>query len=353
MTRWPICACLSLTPAPIAVTMPHGSWPPMTGSGLTGNPLMAAPPDLGRRYWCRSLPHIPEAFISTTTSPGPGVGSGNSTSSICRSPVKTTPRIGPSALLVAKLRSRAYAFSLPLGNSVMQMSKIWGCVIALLTCCRSLTAAAADAPPWPSTLPRYDHIIIVVEENKDYEEIIGSSAAPYLNKLAAEGATLTHMFGEEHPSEGNYFWLFSGDNQNVEFFDQVPSSKFTTSNLGEQLIKRGHSFKGYSQSLPTIGSEVAVTPSNCQHGVFTAGSMSRGSALPMFRTGRRSTARRTCALWIFLSTIASCRPLRLSFPTWRTTCTMAPKKTASGQEILGYGKISIPITSGQRRITAF
>ena len=146
------------------------------------------------------------------------------------------------------------------------MSKIWGCVIALLTCCRSLTAAAADAPPWPSTLPRYDHIIIVVEENKDYEEIIGSSAAPYLNKLAAEGATLTHMFGEEHPSEGNYFWLFSGDNQNVEFFDQVPSSKFTTSNLGEQLIKKGHSFKGYSQSLPTIGSEVAVTPSNCQRG---------------------------------------------------------------------------------------
>ena len=127
-------------------------------------------------------------------------------------------------------------------------------------------AAAADAPNASSSLPRYDHIVIVVEENKDYEEIIGSSAAPYLNKLAAEGATLTHMFGEEHPSEGNYFWLFSGDNQNVEFSDLVPSSKFTTSNLGEQLIKKGHSFKGYSQSLPTIGSEVAVTPSNCQHG---------------------------------------------------------------------------------------
>jgi hypothetical protein len=29
---------------------------------------IASPPDLGRRYWCRSLPHIPEAFISTTTS---------------------------------------------------------------------------------------------------------------------------------------------------------------------------------------------------------------------------------------------------------------------------------------------
>src|SRR4051812_46640617 len=40
---------------------------------------------------------MPEAFISTTTSPCPGVGSGNSISSISRPPVKTTPRIGSSA----------------------------------------------------------------------------------------------------------------------------------------------------------------------------------------------------------------------------------------------------------------
>src|SRR5437588_6744394 len=97
MTRWPTRAIFSLTSGPIAATIPHGSWPPMTGFGLTGRPPIDSPPDLGRRYWCRSLPHIPEAFISTTTSPGPGVGSGNSISSISRSPVKTTPRIGSSA----------------------------------------------------------------------------------------------------------------------------------------------------------------------------------------------------------------------------------------------------------------
>src|SRR6266478_3927405 len=94
MTRWPTRAIFSLTPAPIAATTPHGSWPPMTGFGLTGKPPIDSPPDLGRRYWCRSLPHMPEAFISTTTSSGPGLGSGNSISSISRSPVKTTPRIG-------------------------------------------------------------------------------------------------------------------------------------------------------------------------------------------------------------------------------------------------------------------
>src|SRR5215472_1269468 len=99
MTRWPIRAIFSLAPAPIAATTPHGSCPAITGSGLTGNPPIDSPPVFGRRYWCRSLPHIPEAFISTTTSPGPGIGSGNSIISSCRSPGKTTPRMGSSDFL--------------------------------------------------------------------------------------------------------------------------------------------------------------------------------------------------------------------------------------------------------------
>src|SRR5262245_31024491 len=78
------------------------------------------------------------------------------------------------------------------------------------------------------------------------------------------------MFAEEHFSEGNYFWLFSGSNQNVGFLDQVPSKAshpdypFKASNLGEQLIKKGISFKGYSESLPNIGSTVDFDPPNCR-----------------------------------------------------------------------------------------
>jgi hypothetical protein len=37
-------------------------------------------------------------------------------------------------------------------------------------------------------LPCYDHIVIVVEENKDYEQIISDEDAPFLNRLAEEGA---------------------------------------------------------------------------------------------------------------------------------------------------------------------
>src|SRR5438874_3965318 len=121
------------------------------------------------------------------------------------------------------------------------------------------------APIWPRGLPRYDHVVIVVEENKDFGQIIGNPAAPYLNRLAAEGALLTRMFGEEHNSEGNYFWLFSGDNHNVGFNDKVPTVKFTDSNLGAALIAKGLSFKGYSQSLPAIGSEIDATPPGCHY----------------------------------------------------------------------------------------
>ena len=95
---------------------------------------------------------------------------------------------------------------------------------------------------WPAGLPVYDHVVIVVEENKDYDEIIGSFRAPYINNvLKAEGANFTQAYAEEHYSQGNYFWLFSGDNQDVGFYDIVPHEghppeyPFTASNLGQQL----------------------------------------------------------------------------------------------------------------------
>jgi len=116
---------------------------------------------------------------------------------------------------------------------------------------------AAARIPWPAGLPVYDHVVIVVEENKDYEQIIDSPNARYINgTLKAEGANLTRMYAEEHHSQGNYFWLFSGSNQNVGFLDRVPSIPFATRNLGERLIDSGLTFKGYSEGLPAIGSSV-------------------------------------------------------------------------------------------------
>ena len=109
-------------------------------------------------------------------------------------------------------------------------------------------------------VPKYSHILIVIEENKDYDQIVGNSAAPYINNvLVKEGANLTNSYAEEHFSEGNYFWLLSGSDQGVGHFDVIPTNTnnknypFQTCNLAQQLIKKGYSFKGYSESLPEIG----------------------------------------------------------------------------------------------------
>ena len=51
--------------------------------------------------------------------------------------------------------------------------------------------AAADRGAWASTLPVYDHIVVVVEENKDVEQIFGSQFdASYIRGLATEGAVI-------------------------------------------------------------------------------------------------------------------------------------------------------------------
>jgi acid phosphatase len=118
----------------------------------------------------------------------------------------------------------------------------------------ALQTNAPEPIAGPAGLPVYDHIVIVVEENKDYRQIINNPAAPYINgTLRAQGASFTRMYAEEHHSEGNYFWLFSGSNQRVGFENQVPKKCLTSSSLGEQLIGAGRSFKGYSEDLPVIG----------------------------------------------------------------------------------------------------
>src|ERR1700681_4671973 len=91
MTRAPMRAARSSTALPIAATTPHGSCPAITGPDTLPSPSEAAPPEARENF--KSLPHMPDALISTTTSCGPGVGSGNSISCNLRSPRNVTPRM--------------------------------------------------------------------------------------------------------------------------------------------------------------------------------------------------------------------------------------------------------------------
>jgi len=103
-------------------------------------------------------------------------------------------------------------------------------------------------------LPKPAHIIIVIEENHGYDQIIGSQNAPFINRLAKEGTLFTNAHSITHPSQPNYLALFSGSTQNADGDEcLVPKTPFTDPNLGAALIKAGYSFKGYAETLPKTG----------------------------------------------------------------------------------------------------
>ena len=115
-------------------------------------------------------------------------------------------------------------------------------------------SASASVPPDRSatgTVPRPDHVVVVMMENHSYSEIIGSSSAPYLNSLATGGALFSQSFGVTHPSEPNYLAIFSGSTHSL-ISDSCPHT-YTTQNLGSELIAAGLSFTGYSESMPSNG----------------------------------------------------------------------------------------------------
>ena len=109
---------------------------------------------------------------------------------------------------------------------------------------------------------RYDHVVIVMEENRTVAQIIGDLAnAPYINSLANAGVKLGSMFAITHPSQPNYIHLFSGTDQGVlddglpPNFSTTPTSTypFRTLNLGYEVITAGFTFAGYSDQIEAAG----------------------------------------------------------------------------------------------------
>ena len=73
----------------------------------------------------------------------------------------------------------------------------------------ALLPAGGTAQP-AATLPPFKHIFVIVMENKESSQLIGSSKAPYLNALAQEYGLATNYYAIRHPSLPNYLALTGG-----------------------------------------------------------------------------------------------------------------------------------------------
>lgn len=100
-------------------------------------------------------------------------------------------------------------------------------------------------------LPYPDHIVLVIEENKSFNQIIGNHEAPYINQLSKRGALFTQSHGITHPSQPNYLALFSGSTRGIGS-DACPLA-LSGGNLASLLQTKGLSFTSYSESMPQAG----------------------------------------------------------------------------------------------------
>jgi acid phosphatase len=113
------------------------------------------------------------------------------------------------------------------------------------------SSAPSSSAPRAAAIPAYAHIVVVIEENHSYPQIIGSSSAPYINSLASQNALFTNSHAVSHPSEPNYMALYAGSTFGISG-DPCPVSEPGAS-LGSELRAAGHSYASYSESMPSQG----------------------------------------------------------------------------------------------------
>lgn len=126
------------------------------------------------------------------------------------------------------------------------------------------TSAAPPAPPAPPAptptptptpspspaAPQHGSVVLVVEENHGYSSVIGSSAMPYLNSLAAQYSMATQYYANTHPSIGNYFMMTAGQ---IITNDDTFNGPVNADNIVTHLLQAGKTWKSYSESLPSVG----------------------------------------------------------------------------------------------------
>ncbi len=101
--------------------------------------------------------------------------------------------------------------------------------------------------PATANAPHFDHVYVIMMENKEYSSVIGNSDAPYINQLAQQYNLVTGYTGVSHPSEPNYVALWSGSTNGVTD-DGVYNLSGQT--IADQLDAANKSWMVYAENFP-------------------------------------------------------------------------------------------------------
>ncbi len=161
-------------------------------------------------------------------------------------------------------------------NRAMRGVVAWALALVFVVAAHGQAATADDGA---GTMPKYDHIFVIVEENKGYATVLDRGYAPRISAFAATYGVATQMYAEVHPSEANYVALLGGDTFGIHDDDawycvagsdrpfckgsaapMYPAHLIAGPNLATQLAAKGLAWRAYLENLPAAGSLAIVSP---------------------------------------------------------------------------------------------
>lgn len=126
-----------------------------------------------------------------------------------------------------------------------------GLLVLLTACGGGSRALPIQTRPSPVARPAGgppSHIAVIVMENEEYGDIIGSRSAPYLNTLARRYGLASGMYAVTHPSLPNYLALTGGATFGIDS-DCTGCSVGATS-IVDQFERAHLSWRAYMEDLP-------------------------------------------------------------------------------------------------------
>jgi hypothetical protein len=93
------------------------------------------------------------------------------------------------------------------------------------------------------------HVFVIVMENKEHDDVIGSPSSPYVTSLARRYASAERYFGVTHPSLPNYFALTAGTTFGVH--SDCTGCQQSGVSIADQLESARASWKAYMGGMPS------------------------------------------------------------------------------------------------------
>jgi len=114
----------------------------------------------------------------------------------------------------------------------------------------ALPVALQQAKPAASIgIPNFAHIVLIMLENRSYNDAIAGTQMPQLAGLAQQNVLLSNYHAVAHPSLPNYMALMSGSTQGLT--SDCRNCFVNQPNLADEIEASGRTWKAYLEGLPS------------------------------------------------------------------------------------------------------